>query len=197
MLIYWNQTLRRESLRRKAAEQRFRNIIERISIAACLIDKNDNIYLHNNRFINLFGYTKEEIPNISEWWPRAYPDESYRNQVIESWTRSVQRAEENSSDIEAKEYSITCKDGQIRDMEISGIVLGDEYLITLIDNTEHNLAREDLKKAKETTEAANERLQELDRLKSMFIASMSHELRTPLNSIISFSGILLQGLQCH
>jgi signal transduction histidine kinase len=31
---------------------------------------------------------------------------------------------------------------------------------------------------------------ELDRLKSMFIASMSHELRTPLNSIIGFSSIL-------
>ena len=41
---------------------------------------------------------------------------------------------------------------------------------------------------------ANARLQELDRLKSMFIASMSHELRTPLNSIIGFTGILLQGL---
>lgn len=39
-------------------------------------------------------------------------------------------------------------------------------------------------------EQANTRLQELDRLKSMFIASMSHELRTPLNSIIGFSSIL-------
>ena len=38
---------------------------------------------------------------------------------------------------------------------------------------------------------ANAKLQELDRLKSMFIASMSHELRTPLNSIIGFSSIIL------
>ncbi len=41
---------------------------------------------------------------------------------------------------------------------------------------------------------ANVRLQELDRLKSAFLATMSHELRTPLNSIIGFSGILLQEL---
>lgn len=39
---------------------------------------------------------------------------------------------------------------------------------------------------------ANLRLEELDRLKSMFIASMSHELRTPLNSIIGFSSIVLE-----
>ncbi|HWR96808.1 MAG TPA: GAF domain-containing protein [Candidatus Methanoperedens sp.] len=53
---------------------------------------------------------------------------------------------------------------------------------------------EDVNEAKRQLESANERLKELDRLKSMFIASMSHELRTPLNSIIGFTGILLQGM---
>ncbi|MDH5544901.1 MAG: GAF domain-containing sensor histidine kinase [Gammaproteobacteria bacterium] len=43
-------------------------------------------------------------------------------------------------------------------------------------------------------EIANQRLLELDKLKSLFIASMSHELRTPLNSIIGFTGIILQGM---
>jgi PAS domain S-box-containing protein len=50
---------------------------------------------------------------------------------------------------------------------------------------------EDLNQKTAEIEAANAKLQELERLKSMFIASMSHELRTPLNSIIGFSSILL------
>ena len=52
----------------------------------------------------------------------------------------------------------------------------------------------DLEKKTAELEQANTQLQELDRLKSVFIASMSHELRTPLNSIIGFTGIILQGL---
>lgn len=49
---------------------------------------------------------------------------------------------------------------------------------------------DDLNLKTDELEQANAKLQELDRLKSMFIASMSHELRTPLNSIIGFSSIM-------
>lgn len=76
---------------------------------------------------------------------------------------------------------------------------------TAQDVTRRKLAEEALHKAygeleikveertRELSEA-NVRLKDLDRLKSMFIASMSHELRTPLNSIIGFTGIILQGM---
>ena len=49
---------------------------------------------------------------------------------------------------------------------------------------------EDLNHQTMELEGANLKLQDLDRLKSMFIAAMSHELRTPLNSIIGFSSIV-------
>jgi two-component system sensor histidine kinase BarA len=39
-----------------------------------------------------------------------------------------------------------------------------------------------------------ERLKELDRLKSSFLATVSHELRTPLTSVIGYSEMLTEGL---
>lgn len=53
---------------------------------------------------------------------------------------------------------------------------------------EHSRTLDDLKDAMEE-------LKDLDRLKSMFLASVSHELRTPLNSVIGFTGWLLMGME--
>ncbi len=83
--------------------------------------------------------------------------------------------------------------------DIKGEIIG--AIETLQDTTERKKTEEELKKYRDHLEKkgaelkqANTRLQELDLLKSMFIASMSHELRTPLNSIIGFTGIILQGI---
>jgi PAS domain S-box-containing protein len=56
-----------------------------------------------------------------------------------------------------------------------------QALMNIVDDLNHKTME---------LEEANFKLQDLDRLKSMFIAAMSHELRTPLNSIIGFSSIV-------
>ncbi len=58
-----------------------------------------------------------------------------------------------------------------------------------LDNLVAERTRE-LQKANEQLAAANERLRELDRLKSLFVSMVSHELRTPLNAILGYADIL-------
>ncbi len=77
-------------------------------------------------------------------------------------------------------------------MGLFGVVLGTRRLTW--GELKRKQAEEDVKKYAEQLEQTNIRLQELDRLKSVFLASMSHELRTPLNSIIGFTGLILQGM---
>ena len=63
------------------------------------------------------------------------------------------------------------------------------HVASAIERIEHEKTRQHL----EDEMLEVERIREMERLRSNFIASVSHELRTPLNSIIGFSDLLLMG----
>lgn len=68
---------------------------------------------------------------------------------------------------------------------------GIEAVMDIVDETRQVIIHShELEKATADLKAANERLQELDRLKDEFISTVTHELRTPLTAIQSIAEIL-------
>ena len=68
---------------------------------------------------------------------------------------------------------------------------GIEAVMDIVDETRQVIVySHELEKATADLKAANERLQELDRLKDEFISTVTHELRTPLTAIQSIAEIL-------
>ncbi|MDD5112858.1 MAG: PAS domain S-box protein [Methylobacter sp.] len=130
----------------KNSEQRFRSLFTMMPMPLAIIAQDGVVVAINERFINTFGFTVKDIPTSDAWWPLAYPDPDYRRSVMQAWGMAVERAILQNTDIEQMEYRITCKHGDIRDVLISGIKLGNEFLITHYDITERRIAEDILRR---------------------------------------------------
>jgi PAS domain S-box-containing protein len=179
---------RRAEHDREQSERRFRRLLERAPLPLCYVNAVGTIIFRNERFVEMIGYDEEQVPSLAEWWPKAYPDQDYRSWALATWNEAVARAKREERDIESIEYRVTCADGVERVMEISGIVLGRNFLAMFIDNTDRVRADQERLALIEQLEQRNE---ELER----FSYSVSHDLRTPLVTIGGFSGQLRRDLE--
>jgi diguanylate cyclase (GGDEF)-like protein/PAS domain S-box-containing protein len=107
--------------------------------------KTGDILRVNQRFIDIFGYTVKDIPNLKLWWEKAYPDPDYRELAKKLWQRSLLTAQENNNDIPANNYKVCCNNGSEVMMEISGINIDDEFIAVFNDATEHLKAQDVLR----------------------------------------------------
>ncbi|WP_201223466.1 transporter substrate-binding domain-containing protein [Halochromatium roseum] len=143
-------------------------------------------FLVNRRFIDLIGYTVEQIGDLDHWFELAYPDPAYRRQMSAEWQQHLERALATNGVVEPMEARIACADGQTRIFRVFSVSLNKRNLVMFVDITEQRATEARLRAAQEKAEAAN-------RAKSEFLANMSHEIRTPMNAILGMQSLCLDG----
>jgi diguanylate cyclase (GGDEF)-like protein/PAS domain S-box-containing protein len=121
------------------SERRFKAIFDASPVPFALNDHQGNITLLNPAFINTYGYTPNDIPTLSDWWPKAYPDAGYRQWAIETWQALIARTQHNQA-FETMEANIRCKNGEVRTVQAGAVPLDGSmvgsHLVTLLDVTE-------------------------------------------------------------
>jgi PAS domain S-box-containing protein len=173
----------------RESEEKFRKLTEHLPVAIAVVDKNEKTEYANKKYFETIGNIYE-TPNLADWFLCVYPDEEYRKYVIEKWYVDIEKSIKEGKEVEPFEYNITCKDGKVKVMEISGTWIGDKFVTIFNDVTERVHAEAELQKLNEKLEQrVNERTAELEKqnedLESMNKAFVGREIR-----MIELKGII-------
>jgi diguanylate cyclase (GGDEF)-like protein/PAS domain S-box-containing protein len=143
----------------RESEEHFRLLIKKSPVAIGIANNQGGIDLLNDRFIDTFGYTLNDIPTLNAWWPLAYPDQHYQNQVKEIWNGAVEKALLDGKDIEPMEFRVTCKNKTVRDIFFYNAIVGERILVFFDDITERKAAENKLRNRTDELALQNQILQ--------------------------------------
>ncbi len=142
----------------------------------------------NDAFCRMTGFSEDEL--IGATPPYPYWPEGEQEALGDAFAQTLRDA---SGDLE---LTFQRKNGQEFPVLLNPTRLTDGqgqpryFLATVKDISVRKQYEEGLIEAKREAEAARDRAEEMNRLKSAFLANMSHEIRTPLTSMIGFTEVL-------
>ena len=151
-----NAELKREIKRRigmedalQKSEAGFRKLVTTLPLPLAIVNHAGMHTFINDKFVQVFGYDYDDLPTREKWRELAFPDQKYRSWVAETWAAEVESATKTKPEIGPIECDITCKNGAVRSVMVSGIITNEEVLATFIDVTESRRHEQAMKKAYE------------------------------------------------
>jgi PAS domain S-box-containing protein len=130
----------------KENEIRFRSVVESSPYGIIIsVGRDEKVEYLSQKFSDLFGYTLEDIPSVSAWWPQAYPDEGYRSKVRPLWEKIVESSLRNKNEAEPIETKVVCKDGTEKHVQFTFTHAGKKNIIFCIDLTARKKIEDDLR----------------------------------------------------
>ncbi len=119
----------------KDQEDQFRKIVDYSPFPISIVESSGAIIYINDRFTEVFGYTKEELPTIREWQALAYPDENVRKEMEVTRVRWLYTSA--IGEVTQIRAVIKTKEGSYRDIEIRAVsISGARQFITYEDITD-------------------------------------------------------------
>lgn len=134
------------------SELNFRRLVESAPVPIVVSDRFEQVILANKKFTELFGYSTDEHKSVNDWWSLAYPDEEYRKSIRERWEVAVGEAIKTKSAIIPQQAKVTCKNGDIRHVEVGFMPLDNINTFTLVDVTRYKEMEEQIVRKSEEME---------------------------------------------
>lgn len=179
---------------RLGAELKTHESIVRLQASAMDATMEGMAILHEGRFVymnpahaEMYGWAVSDL--IGESWTKLYGEEG-RAHVEVTVSPALERDGRWRGDLVGR-----MRNGAPCDIEVSLSKAPDGYLVCACrDIAERKQRERGLRESVTELDRRNVELQDVNRLKDMFLACMSHELRTPLHSILGSAEILSEGL---
>jgi PAS domain S-box-containing protein len=116
----------------KREKNKFQALVEESPFGVALVsEKGDYLYV-NPKFVEIFGYALEEIPNGRAWFRKAYPDREYRQSIISKWKRDIVDVPLGAAI--SRTFDVSCKSGPGKSIHFRMVALETKQWVVIYED---------------------------------------------------------------